>query len=88
MATTKRAEPTPEPPPINVTTEGWTCAEAGWHKLLSHLVRHRQRFRFRRRMAGVMLAYVKALQQPVADRNGVGGLRINYPGPPGELERD
>ena len=74
-------EPAPEP-------EVWTWADTNWMGLVQHLVRHRLRMRFRRRLSGVLLRYVQALQACKADRNGVGGRRIDYPGGPDDLIRD
>ena len=74
-------EPSPEP-------DGWTWAESNWMGMLSRLIRYRQRLRFRRRVGGVLLRYMQALQSRVRDRNGVGGRRIDYPGGPDELRRD
>ena len=74
-------EPAPEP-------DGWTWAETNWMGLLQRLIRYRQRLRFRRRASGVLLRYMQALQARTADRNGVGGRRIDYPGGPDELGRD
>ena len=44
------------------------------------LVRYRQRYRFRRRVAGILLNHVQNLQR--------GGLRINWAGGAEELRRD
>ena len=57
-------------------------------RMVQRLIRHRQRLRFRRRMAGVLLRYMRSLQSPVPDRNGVGGRRIDYRGDSDELSRD
>ena len=56
--------------------------------MVGHLVAHRQRVRFRRRLGGILMAYMRGLQAATPDGNGLGGRRIDYPGPPNELDHD
>ena len=57
------SDPTPEPLPEPDSAGVWTWAESNWNALVARLVRYRQRLRFRRRLAGVLLRYMQSLQQ-------------------------